>query len=436
MNAAILIAAPSSGCGKTTFTMGLLRAMTKRGLRVQPYKCGPDYIDTLFHQIASGRESVNLDTFMASSEHIKNLFSRYSSDADVCVIEGAMGLYDGYDKWHGSAFEIASLLDLPIVLVADAKSVAYSVAALLHGIKTFRPINLAGVVFNRVGSERHYHYLTDACEEVGVRCFGYLPNNSLLQMPSRHLGLNISGREVCNRFIDLAAKELEDHVDIEKLISSGLRCANFKSEKESVVGLTKTIAVARDDAFNFTYRANLDSLAQIGKLVFFSPLNDSTLPSCDLLYLPGGYPELYASELSANSSMRGSIKAYAERGGYVVAECGGFMYLCSDIDGVEMCGVFPFKATMEDAHLHLGYRQMTKGGVTFRGHEFHYSSVAEGILPNDVRRIMGQSSALGKPVGTPIYRYKNVISGYTHWYWAEKDAEELSFLWRDVFLNA
>ena len=161
----------------------------------------------------------------------------------------------------------------------------------------------------------------------------------------------------------------------------------------------------------------------MGEVTFFSPLHDDTLPACDLLYLPGGYPELYASELAANSGMRHSIKAYAEQGGRVIAECGGFMYLCAAIDGVEMCGVFPFKATMEGARLHLGYRQITLDGISLRGHEFHYSMVNEGVLPNHVKAIKGQCSALGKPVDTPVYRYKNVLAGYTHWYWAETGME-------------
>ena len=424
MNPGYVIAAPSSGSGKTTFTMGLLRALANRGLHVQPYKCGPDYIDTLFHQMASGRESVNLDTFMASPEHVKHLFQHYSADADVCVVEGAMGLYDGYDKSRGSAAEIARLLGVPIVLVVDAKSMAYSVAALLHGIKTFRPINLAGVVFNRVGSESHYRHLLAACEEVGVQSLGYLSNNPELRMPSRHLGLSLSGREEIEHFICLAAMEVTEHVDMERLMEMGMTQTRDESVDGQTASLTsKRIAVARDEAFNFTYRANIDSLRAMGEVTFFSPLNDSSLPPCDLLYLPGGYPELYASQLAANSGMRRSIKAYAEQGGRVIAECGGFMYLCSAIDGIEMCGVLPFKATMEGARLHLGYRQMAIDGISLRGHEFHYSMVHEGVLPNNVKAITGQCSALGKAVDTPVYRYKNVLAGYTHWYWAETGIE-------------
>ena len=294
---------------------------------------------------------------------------------------------------------------------------------------------------------------------MGVHSFGYLSNNPLLQMPSRHLGLSLSGRETCNRFIALAAKEVEEHVDLEGLLGIGkapdsdasIDCQTVDSQSsdewkdsrakelsarlQSVSLQSKTIAIARDEAFNFTYRANIDILAEMGTIVFFSPLHDSSLPPCDLLYLPGGYPELYASELSANSGMRHSVKAYAEQGGQVIAECGGFMYLCSAIDGVVMCDVLPFKATMEGAKLHLGYRQIMVDGVSLRGHEFHYSTVHEGALPNHVKAMAGQCSALGKPVDTPVYRYKNVLAGYTHWYWAEKDASALSSLWHS-FINS
>jgi cobyrinic acid a,c-diamide synthase len=179
------------------------------------------------------------------------------------------------------------------------------------------------------------------------------------------------------------------------------------------------IAVAKDSAFNFTYRANIDSLRELSEIVFFSPLVDEIMPECDLLYLPGGYPELFASDLANNASMRESIKAFAENGGRIFAECGGFMYLCNDIDGIPMCGVFPFSATMMDAKLHLGYRQLDNCQFP-KGHEFHYSSVIEpDTLPEGIRKEQFQSSAKNQPVDTALYHYKNVLAGYTHWYWAE-----------------
>ena len=182
----------------------------------------------------------------------------------------------------------------------------------------------------------------------------------------------------------------------------------------------QTFAIARDAAFNFTYRANIDALRARGKVCFFSPLHDRELPACDLLYLPGGYPELFASELAANSMMRQAIHNYAEAGGRIVAECGGFMYLCRDIDGVPMCDVLPMSATMQGARLHLGYRKMPWNGSLIKGHEFHYSNIREKSLPPTVERICLQQRATGEPVDTPLYKYKNVLAGYTHWYWAEE----------------
>ena len=208
-----LIGAATSNSGKTTFTMGLLRALRDRGLKVQPYKCGPDYIDTMFHEMASGRESVNLDTYMASDEHVKEVFQRYGEDADVRIVEGVMGLFDGYDKSKGSSAEIAMLLDIPVILVVNAKSVAYSVAPLIYGFKHFNPkLKIAGVVFNMVASENHFSFLKQACEDAGVPCLGYMLRNSELIIPGRHLGLTIEAREETEELIRLAAKEVAQQV--------------------------------------------------------------------------------------------------------------------------------------------------------------------------------------------------------------------------------
>lgn len=424
---ALLIGAASSGCGKTTFTMGLLRALSRRCLSVQPFKCGPDYIDPLYHRQAAARESVNLDTFMASADHVRQLYAHYGSDADVRVIEGAMGLYDGYDARRGSAAEVAMLLDVPVVLLVSARAVAYSVAPLIYGFRCFNPqLRLAGVVFNFVASERQYATLRQACRDAGAECLGYLGRNADLTIPSRHLGLTIEEQRQTERLIDRAADEVETHVDIDRLLQlTVVPHVSGKAITPDGLSQNEVIAVARDEAFNFTYRANIDALARRGRVVFFSPLRDRSLPDCDLLYLPGGYPELFAQSLSQNAAMRKSIRDYAEAGGRVLAECGGFMYLCRDIDGRPMCGVLPMSATMDGARLHLGYRQLNVGGQTLRGHEFHYSSLRPSACPPDVRRLVLQQSATGAPVDTPIYKYKNVLAGYTHWYWGEQPFESL-----------
>lgn len=215
-----LIAAATSNSGKTTFTMGLLRALTRRGLNVQPFKCGPDYIDPMFHSLASGNESVNLDTFMSSHEHVQQLFAHYGKSANIRIVEGVMGLFDGYDRMTGSSAELAMLLNIPVVLIVSAKSTAYSVAPLIYGFKHFNPkVKIAGVVFNMVGSDRHYQLLTDACKDAGVPCLGYLAKNPDLIIPGRHLGLSISERENMERLINLAADEVEKNIDIEALLT-------------------------------------------------------------------------------------------------------------------------------------------------------------------------------------------------------------------------
>lgn len=215
-----LISAAASNSGKTTLTIGLLRALCRRGLRVQPYKCGPDYIDPLFHRQASGRTSVNLDTFMASDEHIRQLYSQYGQEADVRVVEGVMGLFDGYDKWHGSSAQLAQLLNLPVVLVVSAKSTAYSVAPLLYGFRHFNPsVHVAGVIFNQVASSAHYNLLIQAAEDAGVPCMGYLPRNPQLVIPGRHLGLTISTQQEMEELINRAADEVDAHVELDKLLA-------------------------------------------------------------------------------------------------------------------------------------------------------------------------------------------------------------------------
>ena len=210
MKSAFLIAAPTSGSGKTTIARGLMALLTSKGMKVQPFKCGPDYIDTKFHASVCGRPSINLDTFMASPEHVRELFTAYGADADVCIVEGMMGLFDGYDRDKGSAYEIAKTLDIPVVLVVDAKSAAYSVAALLQGFLNFRKdIRFAGIIFNKVGSARHFEMLQQVCDDLQIKFLGYLPKDALLEQGSRYLGLDFSEQSETQKLVNL----LEEHVD-------------------------------------------------------------------------------------------------------------------------------------------------------------------------------------------------------------------------------
>ena len=416
-----LIAAPASGSGKTTVTLGLLRALKNKGYQVQPFKCGPDYIDTQYHNMASGGQAVNLDLFLSSKEHIGHLYAKYASQKDICIVEGVMGLFDGYDKMKGSSAEIAELLNIPIVLVVNAKSSAYSVAPLLHGFKNFySKISLIGVIFNFVGSESHYHFLKQACDDVGIRSFGYLAKNTSIEIPSRHLGLSLEKGLLLDEFANKAASLIKESIDLDGLIAA-TRSQTVSAPLEKTICSNRKIAVASDEAFNFMYHENIDYLKRVGDVTFFSPLKDNLLPSADLVYFPGGYPELFLERLSENKQLHRSVKEYVERGGKVLAECGGMMYLSSSITDKEnreypMVGIFPQKASMENMKLKLGYRRFNYNGQTICGHEFHYSHI-EG----DLNSIAQQYTAKNIPVETKLLRYKNVIAGYTHIYWAEMD---------------
>lgn len=440
MKTQFAIAAVMSGSGKTTFTMGILRALRRRGMRVQPFKCGPDYIDTQFHTVASGYSSVNLDTWMATPNHVRNLYCHYSTGADACVTEGVMGLFDGYDRMKGSCAEISKLLGLPVVLVINAKSSAYTMAAVLHGLKTFDPdVRIAGVVFNMVASESHYSFLKDACADSGVECLGYIPKTAGIEVPSRHLGLSLDVKNKISSLADRIADLVEAHVNVERLIeiccpANGQAVNAVLNEACPVRNETQNIrtAVAHDAAFCFTYCENIDRLAKAGKIEFFSPLAGESFPAhTDLIYFPGGYPELFAAELSQNRKLASDLKNYVENGGKVLAECGGFMYLTRAItnsDGIrhEMAGVLPFESTMNGARLHLGYRCTQYNGLQLKGHEFHYSKIDESTMEN-MPSVAQQYGTKGQMVPTGLYRYNNVIAGYTHWYWGETNIFDL---WR------
>lgn len=427
MKARMLIGAASSGSGKTTLTLGLLRALRNRGLRVRPFKCGPDYIDTRHHALAAGVPSVNLDLFMMSEPHLRDLFRRYSADKDVAVAEGVMGLFDGYDADRGSSAEIAARLGLPVVLVVNARSVAYSVAPLIYGFSRFRAgVNVVGAIFNFVASESHYAYLKEACRDAGVEPLGYLPRQADIEIPGRHLGLTLEGESAFEPFADKVAALVEQHVAIDRLLELTASPGEAVPAEEPLPAGTLPaglrIAVARDAAFNFYYEENLRLLARLGTVRFFSPLADSRLPEADFIYLPGGYPELRLAELSGNEPMRRALRDYVERGGKMLAECGGMMYLCERIVGMDgkaypMVGALPRAATMSGMKLRLGYRRLACGDDTLWGHEFHYSRLEPDERP--LPSVAEAFTAKGIPVDTPLYRHKNLLAGYTHLYWGD-----------------
>ena len=431
-----LIAAPCSGSGKTTVSRGLMAALVRRGLVVQPYKCGPEYIDTKFHAAVCRRPSINLDAFMASPEHMRRLYHHYSTGADVCVVEGMMGLFDGYERDRGSSSEIAALLGLPVVLVVDARSAAYSVAALLKGFRLFRPdTDIAGVIFNKVGSPRHADMLQEACADVGIPCFGYLLKDKELEQQSRYLGLDFSqeGKELA---VDEWVERIERHIDISHLLQVLLRPLGKDEnpfDKHPYRNL-HTVVLRDAESFSFIYTEHLDILRRIGQVTFLNPEEDMPLPSdTDLLYLPGGYPEKHAVRLSKAKCCMESIRDYIEQGGRALAECGGMIYLSrgiwleEDPTFVPLCGTLPFviSCRKEERKLSLGYRRFRYQGLTLRGHEFHYSQFREEGNVSLASSVAQVYDARGQEVSTPVFRHKNLIASYTHLYWGEIDILQL-----------
>ncbi len=425
MQNSFLVAAPSSNSGKTIITLGLIQVLKSRGLNVQPFKCGPDYIDPLHHSEIAGNLSYNLDVWMSPESHVKKVFAQKMQGADVGVVEGVMGLFDGAKKDKGSSAEIAQILDLPVILVVNAAATAYSVAPLIFGFKNFNPnVKIEGVIFNRVSGESHYQFLKEAAEDANVVSLGYVPKNEKLTLESRHLGLSLTQKQEMRKAVNCAAELIEEHVNIERLLKiSTYKRKDEQREVQNPKSQELTIAVALDEAFNFMYPANIDRLKQLGQVVFFSPLHDENLPQADLVWLPGGYPELFAKQLSENKEMISAIKQHESIGGKIVAECGGMMYLgrglrLQDDSFHSMTGIFDYVSSLQGMKLKLGYRTVETPNGLFKGHEFHYSNIEseDKQLSNFVAK-----TARGKEVNMSIYRNQNCWSSYFHIYLGEED---------------
>jgi cobyrinic acid a,c-diamide synthase len=418
----IIIAGTHSGCGKTTVASGIMAALTARGLKVQPFKVGPDFIDPSHHTKICGRISRNLDPFMMGEGGCIDTFTRVIGDSDIAVIEGVMGMYDGVDGFDlASTAHVARILQAPVVLVVDAKGMSRSVHALIDGYRRYDPtLVFSGVIFNRIGSPRHRLMIEPS---LAIPAFGYVPRKDDLAVESRHLGLRMAHEAgSMGKFGEI----IEESCDLDAIITAARQALPLNgtvqtSERNSKTGVT--IGVAFDEAFCFYYPDNLDQLSHAGaKLVFFSPLHDR-LPDVDAIYLGGGYPELHLSRLES-SPCTWELKRAAELGMPAYAECGGLMYLTKEIHSgktYRMCGVLPSTAEMTSRIQALGYVKGTGSGEIsylpslqgITGHEFHYSRLDPDA---DARYAISLSRGKGIIAGKDGLVTQNTLGCYTHAY--------------------
>lgn len=421
----LVIAAPSSGAGKTVLTLALLRALARRGLRVASAKTGPDYIDPAFHAAASGRPCVNLDPFAMRGALTDALAARQAMDADIVVIEGVMGLFDGAADGNGSTADLAARLSLPVVLVVDAAKQSQSVAALVRGFRDHRAdIDVAGVILNRTGSPRHEAMLRAALDAIGMPVLGAIARDAALDLPERHLGLHQAGEHGdLEAFLDRAAERIEAACDLDALIRLARPVRDGGGEPSTLAPPGQRIAIARDVAFAFSYPHLIEGWrAQGAEITFFSPLADEGPGNdADAVYLPGGYPELHAGRIAAASTFRASMHAAAACGALAYGECGGYMVLGDELVdaqgiGHAMLGLLPLATSFAARKRHLGYRRLLahagapwQGALT--GHEFHYSTL---VREGETNRLFEARDATGTLIGDLGLRVGRVMGSYVH----------------------
>jgi cobyrinic acid a,c-diamide synthase len=458
---ALIIAGERSGVGKTTVTLTLLASLRRRDRLVQSFKVGPDYIDPMFHQHVTGLPCRNLDPVLTSETYVQQCFARHSQLSEYALVEGVMGLFDGvgHGAWgmgHGqekpkstdfaSTAHIARLLDLPVVLVIDCSRLSGSVAAIAHGYRSFDPrIKIAGVVLNRVGSDRHLSLLKDSLEPLQLPILGVLRRQDNITIPDRHLGLVPTAElpelnALINRLADLGDTCFDWQGLLPLLKSEPLPSTDAINRVSLYSSFPVRIAVARDRAFNFYYQDNLDLLQQLGaELVFWSPLEDAAIPKdVQGMYFGGGFPEVFAQQLAENTSVRDAVKTAILKGMPAIAECGGLMYLCEQIIDFEgkswsMAGVLPTSAVM-GGRLTLGYRRavalqnnlLVKAGKTVYGHEFHRSHLT--LTPTqplfETSRYDCEENMGCEGWGLPA----NVHASYVHLHWGESGEIPQQFL--------
>ncbi|MDR1405546.1 MAG: hydrogenobyrinic acid a,c-diamide synthase (glutamine-hydrolyzing) [Candidatus Methanoplasma sp.] len=426
----IVISGTHSGAGKSTITMGLLMALKKRGLNPQPFKAGPDYLDPMHHALILGKECRNLDTWMFP-DYTERLFVKGSEGSGISVVEGAMGLYDGVDgvNEEGSTAHLSKVIRAPVILVIDSRSMARSAGAVALGFREYdRDTNIAGVIFNRVGSLSHLKMLESSLR--GIPCLGGVFRDGCMVLESRHLGLVPAAEDYDQERYEKIREHTEACVDVGRIIEIAKSAPPIENgcDAPHIRESTVRIGVAMDKAFNFYYVHNLESLAEAGaEIVPFSPIGDR-LPDVDGLYFGGGYPELFSAELENNREIRSAVKKVSEDGMPIYAECGGLMYMSgqmTDMEGNthEMCGVLDANSSMNDGKRSLGYVEMEartdsaicRKGWTVRGHEFHYS-VTNPIGPAEYAFELSRGKGIEN--GMDGMTSNNTLAGYTHIHFA------------------
>lgn len=415
---ALLISAPASGQGKTTVTAALARLHRNQGRRVRVFKTGPDFLDPMILSHAVGSDVEQLDLFMGSPELCKQQLWEAAAEADLILIEGVMGLFDG----SPSSADLAELFGIPVLAVIDAGGMAQTFAALAHGLASFRTqLPFSGVLGNRVGSAGHGQMLADALPE-HLRWYGALPRDKAISLPSRHLGL-VQGDEIADleQRIDAAAQALEQSAGSELPDAVSFEPQSIPPVEPLLQGVR--VGIARDAAFSFIYPANLRTLERLGaELEFFSPLMDTQLPDVDALWLPGGYPELHLETLAGKTQLMDDVRAHYQAGKPMLAECGGMLWLGEALTSLEeqtrsLCGLLPAKARMQKRFAALGLQRLTLDGYELCGHTFHHSvtetelePIARGECPN------------GRRAAEPVYRLKRLTASYIHLYFPSNPA--------------
>lgn len=428
----VVIAGSSSMVGKTTISTGIMKALSKR-YDVQPYKIGPDYIDPTYHTMATGNKSRNLDSFFMGAQQIRSIFKRHSKEKDISIIEGVRGLYEGISPYDdvGSTASVAKALNAPVILIIDARSLTRSAAAIIKGFKIFdKDVNIKGVIFNKIRGEHHLKKLRDTVNYYvpDIEIVGAIPRDEKLTVSQRHLGLipTPENRSEISKNIDVWSNIVEENLDLDKIVEISDESfdynVDYKNKDQTLWEVNKNkckIGVAYDETFNFYYWDNFDALCENGaKIEFFSPLRDEEIPNCDILYLGGGYPEIFPQKLSSNKSMLESIRNFD---GKIYGECGGLMYLTNSINGVEMLKLINCDAIMTKNVQGLSYVKGTftrdcpigKRGHEFRAHEFHYSKLIN-INEKDFAYKINRGKGITNSMDGIITKDGNILGGYAH----------------------